>query len=252
MILDAGDFEELKTKGEPIIPLKNGQTNQEMGWLRLWENHNNGTIDRLLHLWISNPDIGLDSNLISAFGKDEKAFPHLTCHYVSSPGGINSFHIDLLSRVDEILHPEYVDKVYRPLSPAFHEAKDIIGMWQRTSEHQYLMSGWGLFGDQVARKPFGKIQPILEKYTQHYADLAKNDFSYDNVDIETLALRSKRQIGEIFNRKTDPDSYQIMDALVGSSMTDRINNLHIHGASESPEAYQANTYTHKESILFLN
>ena len=212
--------------GGPFLTLR--QQFNSRGWLRVWEAKNSKHLAKVLHLWVHNSEIGLDSNMISVFAQQKSPMPHLTCHYVGAPNNQFSFHTDLLPRVDPVMHPDYVNHVYKPLTHSFHQTKEILGYWSRSSEHEYLMSGWGVFGENITFEQMMKVRPVIESYFSHFINLLETKIPHGNVSEHDLSSRHRKQVLTLFNRDTDPDSYGILDNLFGSEITDQINEIHIN------------------------
>ena len=198
-----------------------------IGFFKVWLAEGNQVFQKMTYMRVHIAPIGLDANLFWAFTSRDSIVPHFTCHYNQNPGGNLNFHVDLLPKLDGVFHPEYLSQYYRPLSPSFHQAKDIVGFWARPSEHQYLMSGWGLYGDALEAKPMGELQKVIMDYVTHYCALTEFDLPNDKPNGEYLSKRHDLHLEKIFCRESDPDSYRIMDELLGKPMTDLMNKIHI-------------------------
>lgn len=210
-----GEYLTLRSNDEPI------------GFFKIWLGAGSSVFRKMTYLRIGIDRIGLDMNLFWVLTSRESAVPHFTCHYGLSPGGQYNFHVDLLPKVDGVLHPEYLEIYFRPLSPSFHEAKRTTGRRTRPSEHQYLMSGWGLYDESATAPMMSDMQRIVLDYIQHYCRLDERRGRDEWLTQELLSRRHDLQLEQLFSRETDPDSYRIMDELLGEEVTDLINDVHV-------------------------
>jgi hypothetical protein len=212
---DGGDFLRLNSAQGPI------------GFFRVWLGEEGQAVRKMTFLHVANEHIGLDVNLFWALTSRDSIVPHFTCHYNLNPGSQYNYHVDLLPKVDAVFYPEYVEHYFKPLSESFHRAKDITGQWTRPSEHQYLMSGWGLYGDSPDPQMMADMQQIILDYIDHYCSLEEQNIQDQWLTPEYLQRRHDLHLQKIFCRESDPDSYAIMDRILGVDLTDLINDIHV-------------------------
>jgi hypothetical protein len=198
-----------------------------IGFFRVWLGEPGHFVQKLTHMHVGIEHIGLDINLFWVITSRDSLVPHFTCHFNLSPGAQYSYHVDLLPKVDGVYYPDYIDHYFRPLSASFHRAKELTGQWTRPSEHQYLMSGWGLYGETTDPEIMVGMQPIILDYVDHYCRLDERDMTDQGITREHLHRRHDLHLQKIFCRASDPDSYQIMDRVLGTEQTDLINEVHV-------------------------
>jgi len=176
---------------------------------------------------ISVPQIFLDSHMLFAMGKSDTGLPHFTLDSVKA-GDINSFHLDLVQRLDLGSNLDYMNEVYLPLTETTEEAKAIEGLTPaQISPRQYaIMSPWMLV-QRANDEAFSKIDPYVEAYLNHWLSLIENGISEKalaGVSKEELIKRDARNKAIIFDPEIDPVWGRIQ-MLIGEEAVEQLRNL---------------------------
>jgi len=219
--------------GGPLVPLLGAGgpvAGQPVGALRVFTG---APLLQLVTIDLVVPAFGLDSHMLFAFGRPDRALPHFTVDAVFA-GGSYAFHLDLIPRVDLGAHLAYVDQCFGPLTEVHDAAAGTPG-WSPAKigpRQRALMSPWMLV-QRADEDGFRRLTPVLGAYLDHWLTLAQHgvpEAALAGVDRAALAVRDQRNKDAIFDPDVDPVWAQVA-RLIGEPAAAHARGLLRRGAA---------------------
>lgn len=183
-----------------------------------------GPLCRLVYVALGLPQLGLDSHMLFAATPPEQLVPHFTLDAVQT-GDSYGFHLDLLPRLELCTHLDYLDEVYRPLTPALAALRQLDGVSsaELPVAQQALLNPWSVVGRATAAA-FTRLEPIVSSYLEHWLALLARGVTLPAPSPAVVAERDRRHLEALFSPAIDP-VWSKLDRLLGSEQTARVRAI---------------------------
>ena len=205
----------------PPLPLRSPLSPTPVGEVRVLAG---GPLCRLMYVALALPQLGLDSHMLFAATPPEQMVPHFTLDAVQT-GDSCSLHLDLLPRLELATHLDYMDLVYRPLTPALEALRQLEGVSpvQLPVPHQALLNPWSIVGRAIAAA-FARIEPIVTAYLEHWLALVARGVTLPEPGPAVITERDRRYLMALFSPSLDP-VWSKLERLLGSEQTGRVRGI---------------------------
>ncbi len=164
-------------------------------------------LHHLVAVSIVHEPFQLDSHMLFAFHRAERALPHFTLDSVAVGEGY-AFHLDLIPRLDLGASLAYMDAVLHPLSEAFESGRKLEGLSRAeiSPRQAAVMSPW-MLAFRANEAAFRAIEPTVQRYLEHWFSLDQDALPKDalaHTSAQALRERDARNKAMLFSPEVDP------------------------------------------------
>lgn len=205
---------------------------QDMAKVRVYMSNanTNGScpIEKLVHIELNCPQIGLASDMLYAFTNHETALPHFTLDVVKR-GQTYGLHCDLIPRDSRGTEaPLYFQKLYLPLQQTFAETRRIEGVkaYKLRESQTAVMSPLLLCYLANNASDYAKLAPAVHSYLEQWFSVLDKgiDSGITGYTREQLSENDNLHRAQIFSPKVDP-VWLFVRLLIGRKNEEAIRSI---------------------------
>ncbi len=207
---DGGPYRTLTRHDDPA---------REAGFVRLWATPAGARIDRMVQArLLADP---VDTQLLFLFGASQTAMPHFHAQVVQFAPDACVFNADFLPRLDPVDHPDYYERVFRPLSKpywrAVNDRENLCALAPANPAISAYLSPWSIgVGQPTDRAELERVAPQIHAFLEHYLGLAQ-DLAYPVAEPAALRLRDRRHLDAFFSDRLDPRAWNGVYGIIGEA-----------------------------------
>ena len=227
-VRDRARFEErVSADGGPFLALESAVDGTSAGFLRLWAATDDSHFDRLIHFRLHSSPV--DTHLLFLFGRADTPMPHLHGQVVQFAPDACVYNVDIIPRLDPVVHPAYFREVYGPVTKAYWtvatDTRNVCSMAPANPAIAVYLSPWSIAaGRPTTREELARVTPSIHAYVDQCLALSRN-LGYRGPSGEELRLRDRRHMETLHSDELDPRAWKGVYRVLGDAVGHRVKEI---------------------------